>query len=344
LKSAQLVAPRTIEIREMPEAADPGSGEILVKLRSVGICGSDMHWYLDGSIYGLQAAYPQVLGHEPAGEVIAVGAGVRELKPGDRVSIEPTVSCGQCEWCRRGQYNNCSSSQFMGSPQLPGLLREYAAIPAHNATVVPEGFSYTQASLIEPLAVIMHMLELVEIRAGDTVAVLGSGPIGLLAAAVAKNAGAAQVFMADKLPHRIRMARDLGATAAVPIEQFGELIADVTRGRGVDLAIDAAGADQTINGALAVTRPGGTCVMIGIPNHTPVSVDLFSLQAKEIRFQPVKRSNHRSEPAIELLAAGAVSEAIVTHRVGIEQAPGAFEMLAEYRDGIGKLAIEFPAL
>jgi len=344
LKSAQLVAPRTIEIREIPQAADPGHGEILVKLRSVGICGSDLHWYLDGSIYGLQAVYPQVLGHEPAGEIVAVGAGVCDLKPGDRVSIEPTVSCGQCEWCRRGQFNNCASSQFMGSPQLPGLLREYATIPAHNATLVPASFSYTQASLIEPLAVIMHMLELIEIRAGDTVAVLGSGPIGLLAAAVARHRGAAQVFMADKLTHRIRMAKDLGATAAVPIAQFGQLILDETRGRGVDIAIDAAGASETINTALAVTRLGGTCVMVGIPNHTPVSVDLFSLQAKEIRFQPVKRSNHRSEPAIELLAAGAIPEAMVTHRLSIEQAPDGFEMLANYRDGIGKLAIEFPAL
>jgi L-iditol 2-dehydrogenase len=343
LKSAQLVAPQTIEVREMPLPADPGPGEVLVKLRSVGICGSDMHWYLDGSIYGLAAAYPQVLGHEPAGEVVAVGSGVTQLKPGHRVSIEPTISCGRCEWCLRGQYNNCPTSTFMGSPQAPGLLREYATIPAHNAELVPESFSYTQASLIEPVAVIMHMLELMEIRAGDTVAVLGAGPIGLLAAAVARNAGAAQVLMADKLPHRIRMAHDLGATAAVPIAQFGELVLDRTRGRGVDIAIDAAGAAETINTALTVTRLGGTFVLIGIPNHVPVGVDLFSLQAKEIRLLPVKRSNHRSAPAIALLASGAIPESIVTHRVGIEQAPSAFQMLAEYRDGIGKLAIEFPS-
>ena|SRR5579872_3381231 len=214
----------------MPPPADPAPGEILVKLRSVGICGSDMHWYLDGSIYGMPAAYPQVLGHEPAGEVVAVGSGVTHLKPGDRVSIEPTISCGHCEWCLKGQHNNCMASRFMGSPQSPGLLREYAAIPAHNATLVPESFSYTKASLIEPVAVIMHMLELVEIRAGQTVAVLGAGPIGLLAAGVARKAGASQVLMADKLTHRIRMAQDLGADA-VPIAQFGELVADRTRGR-----------------------------------------------------------------------------------------------------------------
>ena len=325
----------------MPLPADPGPGETLVKLRSVGICGSDMHWYLDGSIYGMPAAYPQVLGHEPAGEVAAVGSGVSQLKVGDRVSIEPTISCGHCEWCLKGQHNNCMASCFMGSPQAPGLLRDYAAMPAHNATLVPESFSYTQASLIEPVAVIMHMLELVEIRAGQTVAVLGAGPIGLLAAAVARKAGAAQVLMADKLPHRIRMAQDVGAKA-VPMAQFAGLVMDLTRGRGVDIAIDAAGVPETINSALAVTTLGGTFVLIGIPAHSPVPVDLFNLQAKEIRFQPLKRSNHQSQPAIALLASGAIPESIVTHRMSIEQAPEAFQMLAEYRDGIGKLAIEFP--
>ena len=327
----------------MPLPADPAPDEVLVKLRTVGICGSDMHWYLDGSIYGFPASYPLVLGHEPAGEVVAVGSAVSGLRPGDRVSIEPTVSCGHCEYCARGQHNNCVKSQFMGSPQLPGLLREYATVPAHNAEAVPQSFTYTQASLIEPVAVIMHMLELVQIHAGNTVAVLGAGPIGLLAAAVALHCGAAQVLMADKLPHRIKMAQDVGATAAVPIAQFRELVADKTRGRGVDLAIDAAGAAETINTALAVARLGGTLVLIGIPNHVPVGVDLFSAMAKEIRIQPLKRSNHRSKPAIALLASGAIPERIVTHRVGIEQAPAAFQTLADYRDGIGKLAIEFPA-
>ena len=327
----------------MQQPADPAPGEILVKIRSVGICGSDMHWYTDGNIYGSPAVYPQVLGHEPAGEVVAIGKGVTAFKTGDRVSIEPTISCGHCEWCVRGQHNNCATSQFMGSPQLPGLLREYAAIPAHNATKFPDAFSYTQASLIEPVAVIMHMLELIEIHAGDTVAVLGAGPIGLLAAAVARNAGAAQVLVTDKLPYRVKMAQDLGATAAVPIGQFRELVGDKTRGRGVDLAIDAAGAPETINSALAVIRLGGTFMLIGIPNHAPLGVDLFNAMAKEIRIQTLKRSNHRSHPAIALLSAGAIPEAIVTHRVGLEQTPEAFQMLAEYREGVCKLAIEFPA-
>ncbi len=325
----------------MPLESDPGPHEVLVKMRSVGVCGSDLHWYLDGSIYGYPATYPMVLGHEPAGDIVAVGCEVQGLKTGDRVSIEPTVSCGHCEYCARGQHNNCVQGRIMGSPQLPGLIREFANVPAHNATVVPKNFSCTQASLVEPVAVIMHMLELLQIHAGDTVAVLGAGPIGLLASVIARTAGAAQVLVTDKLPHRIRMAQDLGATA-VPIGQFRDLVLDKTQARGVDLAIDAAGAAETINTALAITRPGGTFALIGIPNHVPVGVDLYSAMAKEIRIVTVKRSNHRSQPAVAVIASGAIPESIVTHRVGVEQAPAAFETLAEYREGIGKLAIEFP--
>src|SRR5258708_19653686 len=174
----------------MPQPADPGPGEILVKLRSVGICGSDMHWYVDGNIYGFPASYPQVLGHEPAGEVVGIGSGVTELKCGDRVSIEPTVSCGHCEYCVRGQHNNCLKSQFMGSPQLPGLLREYATVPAHNASIIPEAFIYTQAPLIQPVALFIHMLDVVEIPPRDMGAGLGAGPPGVVAPRVWRRAGA----------------------------------------------------------------------------------------------------------------------------------------------------------
>ena len=302
-----------------------------------------MHWYLDGSIYGFPASYPLILGHEPAGEIAARGSEVASLHIGDRVSIEPTISCGHCEYCLKGQHNNCVRSLFMGSPQAPGLLREYAIVPVHNATRVPGSFSYTQASLIEPAAVVMHMLQLVEIRAGDTVAVLGAGPIGLIAAAVARHCGASEVLVTDKLPHRVCMAQDLVATAAVPVAQFRELILDKTRGRGVDIAIDAAGSAESINIGLAIAKLGGTFVLIGIPNHSPVAMDLFSAMTKEVRIQTLKRSNHQSGPAISLLESGAIPEAIVTHRASVDQAPAAFQTLAEYRDGIGKLAIEFPA-
>ncbi len=343
MQSLQLVSPRRLEPRDIPQPPDPGPGEILVRIRSVGVCGSDMHWYLEGRIGANPAVYPQILGHEPAVEVAAVGAGVADFQIGDRVSIEPTLSCGHCEYCLLGQHNNCVRNVFMGGPQAQGLFREYALVPQHNAVQFPADFSFAKATLIEPLAVIMHMLDLVAIRPPDTVAVLGAGPVGMLAAAVARACGASQVLIADRLPHRLALAREMGATAAVDIAEFGAAVGDLTRGRGVDIAIDAAGMAQTINAALAVLRMGGTLVQIGIPIEATLPIHVHAAMAKELRIQTLKRSNHRSAPAIALLASGAVNDSLITHRVPLSETPAAFETLAEYRDGVGKLVVEMPA-
>jgi len=339
MRSIQLLAPRTLEEREMAFPRDPGPGEILVKIHSVGICGSDMHWYLDGRIGAFQAVYPQVLGHEPAGEVVGAGAGVTKYKAGDRVAIEPSLTCGHCEFCLIGKHNHCLHSSFMGSPQEPGLLREFATIPQHNAIHFPDGFTYAQATLIEPLAVIMHMLELIEIRPPDTVAVLGAGPIGMLAASVARACGASQVTIADRLPHRLALARQMGVTLAVDLKTLPEAIRDSTRGRGVDVVIDAAAAPETINTGLAIARLGGTFVLIGIPVEGKFPIDVHTAMAKELRIQTLKRSNHRAAPAIQLLASGAVKDALITHTVPLAKTPEAFQTLADYRDGVGKLII-----
>ncbi len=343
MQSLQLVAKRRLEARDIAPPPDPGPGELLVRIRSVGVCGSDMHWYLEGCIGANLAVYPQILGHEPAGEVAAIGAGVTAFQPGDRVSIEPTLSCGHCEYCLLGQHNNCVRNTFMGGPQAQGLFREYALVPQHNAVKFPGEFSFAKATLIEPLAVIMHMLELVSIRPPDTVAVLGAGPMGMLAASVARACGASQVLVADKLPHRLALARGMGATFAADIAQFPAAVGDLTGGRGVDIAIDAAGMAQTINTALAVLRMGGTLVQIGIPIEATLPIHVHAAMAKELRIQTLKRSNHRSAPAIALLASGAVGDSLITHRVPLADTPAAFETLADYRDGVGKIVVEMPA-
>ena len=136
MKSVQLVAPHTLEPWEMSMPPDPGPGQVLVKVRAVGICGSDMHWYRDGGIGAMRCVYPQILGHEPAGEIVAVGAGVT-LPAGQKVVIEPAINCGHCEHCLSGHPNHCLTSRFMSSPQLPGLFREYALLPAASVFPIP---------------------------------------------------------------------------------------------------------------------------------------------------------------------------------------------------------------
>src|SRR2546423_1435579 len=176
MNSIQLVAPRRLEARPMPAPPDPGAGEVLVRLRAVGICGSDMHWYQEGGIGSSRAAYPSVLGHEPAGEIAAIGKGVEAVQVGQRVAVEPAITCGHCEFCRSGHHNNCVSSIFMGSTQMPGLFREFAVMPQRNVVPIPDSLSYAAATVLEPLAVILHILELTKIHLGDTVAVMGAGP------------------------------------------------------------------------------------------------------------------------------------------------------------------------
>ena len=252
MRSIQLVAPRTLEEREMPQPPDPGHGEVTVRIRAVGVCGSDLHWYHDGRIGDFPAAYPQVLGHEPAGEVIAIGPGVHDLAIGDGVVLEPSLTCGHCEHCLKGRHNNCIRLFFMGGPQAPGMFREYVTLPAGNCTRFPKEFDYATATLAEPLAVMMHMLELIEIHVGDTVAVTGAGPIGMLCAAVARAAGASRVFIADRLPYRLKMALTMGADVAVDTtaQSLVETVLDATRGRGVDVVLEAAGSAETVNAAI----------------------------------------------------------------------------------------------
>ena len=193
-----------------------------------------------------------------------------------------------------GHPNNCRRVVFLSSPPYPGFFREYTLLPAHNAIPIPDSLSFVQTTLVEPLAVILHVLELVEIKVGDTVAVMGAGPIGLLCAAVARTAGASTVFVADKVPHRLRLAREVGADLTInpTSESLSDAVHDLTRGRGVDLVLDAAGAVETINAGIAIARPGGQIALIGIPSEAELPIDLHTAMSKELNLQTIRRSNH----------------------------------------------------
>jgi L-iditol 2-dehydrogenase len=341
MRSIQLLAPRILEERSMPQPRDPGYGEVSVKIRAVGVCGSDLHWYQDGRIGEFPAAYPQVLGHEPAGEIVAMGSGVHGFSTGDRVVIEPSLTCGHCEFCVKGQHNHCIAGVFMGGPQAPGMFLEYSTVPAANCTLIPAAADYRTATLIEPLAVMMHMLELCEIRAGDTVAVTGAGPIGMLCAAVARAAGAGRVFIADRLAFRLKIALTMGADVAIDTtaQKLVETVLDATHGRGADVVLEAAGSAETVNAAIRMAAMGGTIVMIGILSELNPNIDVHTAMAKELRLQTLKRSNHRAQEALKLL--GRIPTTLLTHSLPLEQTPKAFEMLTNYTDGVGKAVIEF---
>jgi L-iditol 2-dehydrogenase len=340
--SIQLTAPHTLEPREMPMPADPGPGEVLIKVKAVGICGSDLHWYKDGRIGPTQAVYPQILGHEPAGDVMAVGAGVESFKPGDRVIVEPAINCGTCELCLAGRHNACIRSKFMGGPGTLGLLREYAVIPQANLVHIPDTMSYVNGTVAEPLAVAVHVMRMSKVRLGSTVAVIGAGPIGLLSAAVARVAGASQIFIADRVAHRVTMGRKMGADVGVhvPTESLRDVVMDLTRGRGVDVVIDAAGDSGTFNTGLSIACCGGQYMLVGLPVELEMKLDMHLAMGKELTIQTLKRSNHAAHEAIDLLQAGKISDAMVTHRTPLADTPEVFKVLDNYSEDVGKVVIE----
>lgn len=320
----------------------PGRGEVLVKLVATGLCGSDLHWWAEGRIHTGLAKYPQVLGHEPVGEIVELGAGVHGLSIGDRVSIEPSLTCGHCEFCIAGRHNLCVRSRFMGGPDAEGFLRDFAVVPAHNADPIPGGLSWHEATLMEPVAVWVHVFELQPLRLGETVAILGCGSIGLLGIAMAKAAGAEMVLACDRVPHRLALAKAMGADVALDINQddFLDAVMQKTRGRGVDAVFDAAGAPQTINLGLRCARAGGRFVLIGIPEPLNFEVDLHVAMSKELNIQTMKRSNHKGRAAGALLETGCIPTAMITHALPLGQAQQGFELLHSYSEGVGKLIFD----
>lgn len=308
----------------------------------MGLCGSDLHWWADGHISGNRARYPQVLGHEPVGTVVEAGAGVKGFKPGDRVSIEPSLTCGHCEFCIEGRHNLCLSARFMGGPEAEGFLRDYVAVPAHNADPVPDSLTVHEATLIEPAAVWVHVFELAPVRMQQTVAIMGCGPIGLLGIAMARAAGADTILACDRVPHRLALASKMGATAVfdLRVEDFRDAVMQATRGLGAHQVYDAAGAPETINLGIRCTRAGGRFTLIGLPSELNFEVDLHAAMAREIDLQTIRRSNHKGRQAAALLASGQIPAAMITHAMPLEQAQTAFEMLHEYSGGAGKVILD----
>jgi L-iditol 2-dehydrogenase len=345
MRVAELTAPRQFRLTEAPIPV-PGPGEVLAQVHSVGVCGSDLHYYADGAVGNIQCVYPQVIGHEPVGVIVRTGAGVTGWQPGDRAALEPAVYCYHCEFCLAGRHNLCRRLRFMSMPPDPGFLRQFVTLPAHNLLALPSELDFHTATLFEPLAVVLNSMRFIALRTGETAAVFGAGPIGLLTIALLKLAGAARVWAVDPVPARRELALRMGADASLDpqaVDPARQVLAD-TGQRGVDAAIDCAAKGDTINQCLAVARSAGRVVITGIPVGVQVALDYHVMRYKELAFHPVRRSNHDSELALRLLREHPARFApLLTHCAPLERIASAFDMLEHYRDGVGKLVIDIPA-
>ena len=310
--------------------------DVLIDVASVGVCGSDLHYYKDGGIGSAVIETPFVPGHEFGGYLCD---DVKELglRRDQLVAVDPNKSCGHCEWCREGHGNLCPNVEFIGAPPFHGAMTERIWAAASQLVALPERFDALDAAMLEPLGVAIHAVRLAKPRMLERVGVLGCGPIGLLIIQVLKAAGAGEVLACDPLPHRRAMAEKLGADRA------GESVASLVEWSegGCPLVVEATNSPFGFRDAVRAARIGGRIVLVGIPDG-----DVYTLPAAEARRRGLKikfarRMGEVYPLAIEFLAAGKVDvRSIVTHRVGLDEAPEVFAALADNAPGYGKALID----
>ena len=335
MRTAQLIAQHRFELAEAPSPPPPGPGEVQVRVHAVGICGSDLHNFSEGHIGDTPTVFPMVLGHEPTGTIVGSG---------ERVILEPAVYCYHCPMCRSGRYNLCDYIRFFSSGPDPGFFRDVVNLPVNNVLPLPAGLGFAEGTLFEPLAIALHSMHFARPTPGETAAVWGCGPIGVLTIAMLKLAGVRRIFAIDPVPHRRAIALTYGATATfAPAEALAEIKA-ATGNRGVQIAIDCATKDGSLEAACYAVARGGRLVVTGIPSESMPTIHFHELRRKEVPLIPIRRSNHETHVALELLhEQPTIFGPLVTHVSSLESIQEAFAMLEHYRDNVGKAVIDLTA-
>jgi 2-desacetyl-2-hydroxyethyl bacteriochlorophyllide A dehydrogenase len=290
-----------------------------VRVGACGICGSDLH--IAAGTFP-PTPYPIVPGHEFAGEVVAIGAGVDYLHEGDRVAVDPTLVCGHCDWCRVGRGNLCDNWGATGDT-VDGAAAEYVKVPAYNCHVIPDSMTFPQAALVEPLSCAVHAVEVAPPRLGESVLVLGGGTMGLLTAQLLARGGAGRLVVVDRMAERLPLAEELGATTT-----FSDL-AEATgeRPRGYDLVVDATGAPAAIQAGLDAVAKGGRFLVVGVaPPEATVQVSPFRVYNSEIQILGSMAVLHSYATALKLVADGVVDvDPLITHGLPLDGYPDALD-------------------
>jgi len=331
MRCAVLTDTETFALEDRPRP-EPGPDDVLVAMRHVGICGSDVHYYRHGRIGDFVVESPLVLGHESAGEVVAVGSNVEDVAVGDEVALEPGVPCLECDYCRQGRYNLCPDVRFMATPPHDGAFAEYVAWPAAFATPLPDGVSTRAGALCEPLSVGIHAVRRANVGVGDTVLVTGGGPIGMLVAEAARAAGAAEVGLSDVVSAKLDRAEARGVDWTVDATAGGlpDRVAAHTDGEGVDAVIEASGAEPAIRSTTGVVRRGGTVVLVGLAEDGEIPLDTHDVVNRELDVHGSFRFRNTYSAAVDLLADGAVDvEGIIDFERPLDEVRAAFEQTAD---------------
>ncbi|NTF52814.1 NAD(P)-dependent alcohol dehydrogenase [Agrobacterium rhizogenes] len=332
-----------LKLRDIDLPQEVGPGEVKIKIHTVGVCGSDVHYYTHGRIGPFIVNAPMVLGHEAAGTVVEVGAGVTHLKIGDRVCMEPGIPDANSKASRLGMYNVDPAVSFWATPPIHGVLTPFVVHPANYTFKLPDNVSFAEGAMVEPFAVGMQAASKAKISPGDTAVVLGAGPIGTMVAIAALAGGCARAIVADLAQPKLDIAAQYQGVIPVNIREKNliEEVKSLTDGWGADVVFECSGSPKAWETVMELPRPGGVIVAVGLP-VAPVGFDVSTASTKEIRIETVFRYAHQYERSIALIASGRVDlKPLISETFPFEQSIEAFDRAVEARPSDVKLQISF---
>jgi L-iditol 2-dehydrogenase len=345
MKAMQLTGIRQMEMHEVPNPKIVNTTDVLIRLKSVGVCGSDVHYYDTGQIGSQVVEYPFTVGHECAGLVERIGAAVTNVEVGDRVAVEPAMSCHECDQCRSGRSHTCRKLRFLGCPgQAEGCLSEFVVMPQECCFKIPHSMSYEQAALSEPLSIGVYAGKLSGNLQAKNIGILGAGPIGLSVLMPAKTQGAKKVYMTDKIQARLDMAGKAGADWTGNPDEM-DIVAEIANREPelLDIVFECCGQQDAVNQAIDLLKPGGKLMIIGIPptlENWALPVD--KMRRKELCIQNVRRQNHCVQPALDMIETGEVKvDSMLTHRFDFNETQAAFDLVSGYSDAVIKAVVNF---
>jgi len=342
MKAVLLTGIGRFEVREVRDPEIIRDTDVLIRVRMVGVCGSDIHYYKTGRIGSQIVKFPFIIGHETAGIVECTGRKVTKIRSGQRIAIDPTVSCGHCDQCRAGRENTCRNLLFLGNPQqLAGALCEYIVLPEDCCFPIGESMTFEQAVLSEPLAIAVYTVERSHLPVNANVAIIGVGPVGMSVFQVLRRTPIGNVYVTDKIPARLEYARRLSP------RWFGnpdraDIVNEISNIEplGLDVVYECSGDKEAFDQAVRLLKPGGTLMVVGIPEIDLISFPIHELRRKEITIINVRRQANCTQRAIDLLERGQINlDAMATHHFALEETWRAFDLVADYRDGVMKAMI-----
>jgi L-iditol 2-dehydrogenase len=344
MKAMMLTGIREMEMREIPEPKIKNPGDVKIKMSVLGICGSDIHYFTQGQIGSQKVEYPFTVGHEGAGVVTEVGKSVTRVKPGDKIAIEPSMPCWECDQCLAGRYHTCRKLRFLGCPgQAEGCLMEYIVMPEESCFPLKGQLTADHGSISEPLAIGVYAVKKSGGVNGLNIGILGYGPIGMSVMLAAKAQGVESIYVTDKIDSRLSIAIKEGVSfTGNPLKS--DVVSDVQKktNLGLDIVFECCGQQEALDQAVDMLKPGGKLIVVGIPEFERWSMSVETTRRREISLHFIRRQVDCVESALEMMENGKINVSnMVTHRFPFSKSKEAFNLVASYRDGVMKAMIDF---